>query len=91
MASAERDFGVKTQNLGTVIIDAINEASDVDAMWGDGMDVSLSDADVVDLNITKADVTAFITLCQQLVNFANNASVTQGDYRKTLNDVRKIV
>tara|TARA_Y100000310_G_C20131579_1_gene556089 strand:+ start:255 stop:530 length:276 start_codon:yes stop_codon:yes gene_type:complete len=91
MGQPETDFGKKMQTFATNAIALVNEAADLDGMWGDGIDVALADGDVSDLNITAAEVTAGVTFCQQLGNLADNGTVTEGDYRKTLNDLRKIV
>ena len=86
-------FADKAQDISTRLAAIIDEAADMDTVYFDrgynsGGGDPIADADVSSLGITAADVGDFITLAQQLANFANNAAVTQGDYDATLNKMR---
>lgn len=93
MASQKVDFATKCQQIATALAANIYAAKDVDSVYFDrgynsgGAD-PIIDADIVGLEITATELGAFITLTQQLANFADNAAVTQGDYDATLNQIR---
>tara|TARA_Y100000310_G_C20580986_1_gene762961 strand:- start:303 stop:593 length:291 start_codon:yes stop_codon:yes gene_type:complete len=93
ITSPEHDYGQMMQDWATDLIALVNQCPDLDDIWTDGMDVALSDEDVSSLNITAAEVTAGVVLSRELAKLANGTSVStgvEGDYRKTLNDLRKI-
>jgi len=55
---------------------------------GGGAD-AIADADLAVHDMTAAEFTSYITLIQQLDNFMTNAAVTTGDYKATLNKMRR--
>lgn len=86
-------FAQRIIEQSLTLVRAINTASDTEQIYFDegfnsgGAD-PIVDGDVSGLGVTAAQLAAFITLSQQLQNFADNAAVTTGDYRATLNGLR---
>lgn len=68
-----------------------SEAADLEGVWSDRdylTNLTDDDLDEMGAGITKAQLTAGITLFIQLLNFADNAAVAQGDYRASANALR---
>lgn len=87
-------FVQRFQDASTRLAQVANEFDDLVSVYFDrgynsGGSDELLDADIpAGLGITAADVTAGVTLAQQLGNFLNNAAVSTGDYDVTLNKLR---
>lgn len=60
-----------------------------DNAYGSGGADEIIDSDLAIHDMTAAQFTNYITLIQQLQNFAGNAAVTTGDYASTLNSMRR--
>lgn len=78
-ATTFAQLGDKLADLESVYFDRGYDAGGVDP---------IADDDIVSLNITAAQLGAFITFAQQVKNFLNNLAVAQADYDATLNAVR---
>lgn len=59
-----------------------------DRGYGAGGAQEIIDADVSELGLTAAQMTSFITYCQQDQNFLDGGEVVLGDYSATLNVLR---
>jgi hypothetical protein len=86
-------FTQQAQDTVTNIGKAMQVAEDLsktyfDRGYNSGGSNPIIDSDVNQLGITAANVASFITLAQQLINLFGNVSVTQGDYKATLNKMR---
>lgn len=79
-----------TANSLAQAIDALRDAETVyfDRGYNSGGSNPITDADISALGVTAANVASMITLAQQLIKFADNLAVTQGDYDSTLNVMR---
>jgi len=62
----------------------------IDRGYNSGGSNPITDDDLADLDIDAADVALFGTAVQQLINWRDDASVTSGDYGKTLNIIRAL-
>jgi hypothetical protein len=72
------------------VIDDLESLSSVyyDRGYDSGGADAIADADVEALGLTAAELTAFVTMADQLTNFRDNLAVTTGDYGATINQVR---
>jgi len=91
--SQKLTFVSKVQERATTLAQVADLVSDLVSVYFDrGYDSGGSDpvidADLAALGITAANLTAFITLGQQLQNFLDNAAVATADYDATLNTMR---
>jgi uncharacterized protein YjiS (DUF1127 family) len=83
------EYAAAVQLQMTTLASIFNQANDLSGIWADRDYLNqMTDEDLVALGITKAQLTAAITLFQQLLNFADNAVVSQADYRATVNTLR---
>ena len=87
------EFAQDIQEFHTKLAQLFIDAPDLESVYFDrgyngGGGDPIVDGDVSGLGITAANVASGITLIQQLQNFANNASVTTGDYSATANNLR---
>lgn len=86
-------FTQDAQDFSTRLAALFAEAPDLEGVYfdrgynGGGSD-PIVDGDIAGLGVTAAQVTAFITMIQQLQNFAGNSAVTSGDYSATVNAMR---
>jgi len=86
-------YAGQIQTTAAAIAAAIDRATDLRSIYFDrgynsgGANVII-DGDVSELGITADAITNFITLAEQLQNFADNQTVTSGDYDATLNMLR---
>lgn len=95
MASRKFQYAQQVQAICTDLAQAIDAAADAYSVYFDrgynsGGSDPIGDSDVVGLEITAAQLGSFITLAEQLNNFANNSAVTQGDYDATLNILKTV-
>ncbi len=93
MASRKNKFAVQCQSVDTTIARAIEDARALEETWSTrtynaGGNDELVDADVAGLEITAAQVTAFIVLAGELAKLVDNEAVTQAYYSITLNAIR---
>lgn len=93
MSTKKIQFLQRIQAEATSIIQAIEgikTTTDIyfDRGYNSGGANELIDADIVGYDVVAADITNFITLAQQLDNFANNGAVSTGDYAANLNKLR---
>jgi hypothetical protein len=86
----------KLREFATMKAKTIQMAEDIHKVFFDrgfhkeGGSNPIVDTDIqAHTNLTEADVVAGITLCEQEMNFGNNLPVTQGDYKATINRLRK--
>jgi hypothetical protein len=72
------------------VIDDLESLSSVyyDRGYDSGGADAIADADVEALGLAAAELTAFVTMADQLTNFRDNLAVTTGDYGATINQVR---
>lgn len=83
------EYAAAVQLQMTTLANIFNQANDLSGIWADRDYLNqMTDEDLAALGITKAKLTAGITLFQQLLNFADNAVVAQADYRATVNTLR---
>lgn len=88
-------FTNKLREFATMKAQTIQLAEDIhkaffDRGFNSGGSNEILDTDILDhTGLTAADVTAGITLCEQEKNFGNNTAVVQGDYKATINLLRK--
>ncbi len=86
-------FANQTQAFCTSLATLFKNAKDLDGVYfsegfdGGGSD-PITDADLVSLGITAAEVSATDTMLQQITNFQNNIAVVTGDYKVTVNAMR---
>ena len=86
---AKIEFAEAVQTQMSTLAKLFNQSADLSGIWGDRDYLNqITDADLESLGITKAQLTAGITLFAQLLNVADNAAVAQGDYRATVNVLR---
>ncbi len=86
-------YGAMAQIISNRLANAIDEGINLENVYFDrgynsGGGNDIIDADIESLGITASNLAAFITLVQQLQNFANNQTVTEADYDSTLNIMR---
>jgi len=74
------------QSTGDAIDNAADREAEHFAVGNDAMSAEELDA----LGIDQATLDACVTFLKQLENFASNKAVTTGDYRTTLNKVRRL-
>jgi hypothetical protein len=60
-----------------------------DRNYGAGAANAFTEADLTGTGMTLAQLTSFITLCEQLQRFRDNQAVATGDYDSTLNALRR--
>ena len=87
------DFATKVQANTTSIAGLKDTLEDVvEVFFARGYNAGgadpITDADLAGTGITLADLTACITMFQQIANFFGNQAVTQGDYSTTVNKMR---
>lgn len=80
----------RVQRLGDAILGDIDEAEDLRDMFDSGAYGSIPDGDLAPYDMTQVDLTAFMTACENLVNFRDNEAVIAGDYRTVINKVREL-
>jgi len=90
--SRKLSYAQTVQALATRLASDIDVAADLfsvywDRGYGSG-ETAITDEDVASLGITAADITAMITVMEQLGNFASGADVTSADYDATINKIR---
>lgn len=86
-------FAGQAQAFCTSLAALFKEAKDLDAVYfSEGFDGAgsdpITDADLVSLGITAAEVSAADTMLQQITNFQNDIAVVTGDYKVTVNAMR---
>jgi len=69
---------------------AVDNAADLEAEHFAVGNDAMSAEELSALGIDQATLDACVTFLKQLGNFASNAAVTTGDYRTTLNKVRRL-
>jgi hypothetical protein len=95
MQDPKTTFTNKLRELATLINQVFLTAEDLHKAFFDrglntGGNNELVDTDIQEnTTLTATDVSAGITLIEQLKNFANNLPVTQGDYKATINRLRR--
>lgn len=81
-----RDLVRYMQELDTKFDDAPDiENEYFDLGYNSGGANAIIDADVINYNLTAANMASAITLVQQIKNLAGNTAVTTGDYALTTN------
>lgn len=90
--SSEHNFAKKVQEVATKLIQAVDEGITLDGVWSDrgygSGGTAITDDDVVDLNMTAAQLTSQITAFQKLQDFIDDVIPLKGDYRASFNAVR---
>ena len=86
-------FLIKAQADATTLAQVISSITTLNNIYFDrGYNVGgvdpITDEDLSGYSGTADVVGSFITMSSQLVNFANNAAVSQGDYDATLSKLR---
>lgn len=87
------EFAKKVQAVNTTIAQLFLDTKDLDSVYfSEGFDGAgsdpITDADLVSLGITAAELALGDTLFQQIQNMRNNSAVTSGDYQATVNALR---
>lgn len=91
LTEPKRRYIILLRELGRDLARAMSTAQDLHSVFFDreyDEATGVTDADLVEWDMTKADVSAFINCCEQLINLRDNAAVTQGDWGATINVVR---
>lgn len=86
-------FANQAQAFCTSLATLFKNAKDLDGVYfSEGFDGAgsdpITDADLVSLGITAAEVSATDTMLQQITNFQNNIAVVTADYKATVNAMR---
>ena len=87
------EFATKVQAAATSLAGTRDSLADiVEVYFARGYDGSgekaVKEEDLIGSGIAVADMTACITMFQQLANFFGNAPVAKGDYKTTINKMR---
>lgn len=91
LTNPQRKFISLMQQNAENVAQALMYADEVASIFLDrGYDEvdSVTDEDLAEYGITRADIAAYIDACQQLVNLRDGIAVTQGDYGAAINSVR---
>lgn len=93
MATRKQRFVSELQQHATALARLVAGFRDLDKQWfsegyGNGDPLTQADLTAMGNDLLLADVTAGITLAQQVVKFSGNEAVTQGDYASTIAKLR---
>lgn len=93
LTNTQQRFIVVMRSNAEALAQAVAQAGEVVAVFVDRDydDVStVTDEDLAEFDLNRADVAAYIAACQQLINWRDNLVVTQGDYGEAINKVRSL-
>ena len=81
------------RDVATRVAQAINDSDDhvatyFDRTYNSGGADAITDADISSTGLTATQAGNLVTMFQQLLNFRDNAAVTQADYGATMNLAR---
>ena len=91
LSEPKRRYITLLRELGRDLARAMNTAQDLHAIFFDrGYDgaTEVTDADLVEWDLVKSDISAFINFCEQLIKLRDNQPVAQDDWGAAVNVVR---
>lgn len=86
-------FAKSAQQISTAIATIRAQCKTMNEMYfnrnyNSGASNVIQDSDLTSVEMTAAELSSFITTCQQFEKFLNNEEVTQGDYKVIINKLR---
>lgn len=90
MAPRNVQFALALRSAVTELAQASNKLESLFATYWDSSYSTITDNDLASHDLTAAQITAAITLAENLAKFLNNQVPAQADYSATINAMRSL-